>query len=113
MTLVSGDRYAFLCLFSLQAIACAAAYTSEWPLLVICPSSARYHWRHELLKWLDEGSVAPKQIAVVCNSKQALEHDSTRVVIVSYELVSKSDGTYDTAIRGGPLVGRKFRKITV
>lgn len=74
-------------IYSLQAIASAAAYESEWPLLIICPSSARYHWEHELLKWLDEESVTKKQITVVCSSKQKLNRTVTKVVIVSYDLV--------------------------
>lgn len=76
-----------------QAIACAAAYESEWPLLIICPSSARYHWEHELLKWLDEESVTKKQIMVVCKSKQDLNRGVTKVVIMSYELVRVSDNS--------------------
>lgn len=70
-----------------QAISCAAAYESEWPLLIICPSSARYHWEHELLKWLDEESITKKQVTVVSKSKQELYRGVTKVVIVSYELV--------------------------
>lgn len=79
-----------LSLHIIQAIACAAAYESEWPLLIICPSSARYHWEHELLKWLDEESVTKKQIMVVCKSKQDLNRGVTKVVIMSYELVRTS-----------------------
>lgn len=72
-----------------QAISCAAAYESEWPLLIICPSSARYHWEHELLKWLDEDSITKKQITVVCKGKQDLSRGVTKVVIMSYELVRR------------------------
>lgn len=71
-----------------QAIACAAAYKSEWPLLIICPSSARYHWEHELLKWLDKETITKNDIAVVSKSKQDLNRPATKVVIMSYELVS-------------------------
>lgn len=72
---------------SRQAISCAAAYEAEWPLLIISPSSARYHWEHELLKWLDEDSITKKQIVVVCKRKQHLNRGVTKVVIISYELV--------------------------
>lgn len=81
-------RSSFNIVTLIQAIACAAAYESEWPLLVICPSSARYHWEHELLKWLDEESITKKQIMVLCTSKQELNRAVTKVVIMSYELVS-------------------------
>ncbi|CAM9140849.1 unnamed protein product, partial [Laminaria digitata] len=80
---------------TIQAIACAAAYESEWPLLVICPSSARYHWEHELLKWLDEESITKKQIMVVCKSKQDLNRGVTKVVIMSYELVNRMKQVLD------------------
>lgn len=70
-----------------QAISCAAAYEAEWPLLIISPSSARYHWEHELLKWLDEDSITKKEITVVCKRKQNLNRGVAKVVIISYELV--------------------------
>jgi len=37
---------------TVQATAAAAAYVSDWPLLVACPAAARLHWREELLRWL-------------------------------------------------------------
>ena len=30
---------------TIQAVACAAMYRLEWPVLVFTPSSARYHWK--------------------------------------------------------------------
>jgi hypothetical protein len=45
------------CTTTLQAIACAAAYEEDWPLLIISPSTARYHWAHELKHWLDEDTL--------------------------------------------------------
>ncbi|CAM9872577.1 unnamed protein product [Discosporangium mesarthrocarpum] len=77
---------------TIQAIACAAAYRSDWPLLVIAPSSARFHWQHELLKWLEKETLTKEQVIVVCNSKQELAVD-TKVVITSYELVNRMKAT--------------------
>ncbi len=31
-------------------------FHQEWPLLVLCPSSARYHWENEFLNWLGRDS---------------------------------------------------------
>jgi len=39
---------------TVQSIASMACYISEWPLLVLTPSSARFHWETELLHWLGE-----------------------------------------------------------
>jgi hypothetical protein len=35
-----------------QALAIAAAYRSEWPLLIVCPSSMRFAWKTSILKWM-------------------------------------------------------------
>lgn len=53
--------YYFLFIFypgkTVQAIAAMSAYmTSDWPLLVLCPSTARYHWEAEVRHWLGKES---------------------------------------------------------
>jgi SWI/SNF-related matrix-associated actin-dependent regulator 1 of chromatin subfamily A len=50
---------------TVQAIAAMSAYRKEWPLLVLTPSSARYHWEAEIRQWLkdvdmEERKEAPK-----------------------------------------------------
>ena len=39
---------------TIQAIASIAIYHEEWPVLVLSPSGARYHWQNEFLNWLGE-----------------------------------------------------------
>ena len=39
---------------TLQAIAIAAHYRQDWPMLVVCPASMKYTWASELEKWLPE-----------------------------------------------------------
>lgn len=39
---------------TIQAIASLAIYHDEWPVLVLSPSGARYHWQNEFLNWLGE-----------------------------------------------------------
>lgn len=41
---------------TIQGIASMSMYSHEWPLLVLCPSSARYHWASECRKWLGRKS---------------------------------------------------------
>lgn len=31
-------------------------YASEWPLLVLCPSAARYHWEAEIKNWIGKNA---------------------------------------------------------
>jgi SWI/SNF-related matrix-associated actin-dependent regulator 1 of chromatin subfamily A len=37
---------------TIQAIAAMSVYRHEWPILVLSPSSARYHWSTEFKNWL-------------------------------------------------------------
>ncbi|KAI8149301.1 P-loop containing nucleoside triphosphate hydrolase protein [Fennellomyces sp. T-0311] len=37
---------------TIQAIAIAVAYSDEWPVLVVCPSSLRLTWKGEIIRWL-------------------------------------------------------------
>eukprot|EP00605_Chrysophyceae_sp_TOSAG23-4_P000620 GSChrysophyteH1.ASY1.ANO1.699.1 assembled CDS len=69
-----------------SAIGCMCAFKQNWPVLVVCPSSARYHWRSELLNdvTLIEGKSHPLGTTA--------RHRLYKVVIVSYGLV---DTMYD------------------
>ena len=71
---------------TVQAIAAAAAYVSDWPLLVACPASARLHWRDELLRWLPT-LLGAEDVCVVLSGRQALPRAS--VYILSYDLVPR------------------------
>jgi len=41
---------------TVQGIAAMACYSNEWPVLVLSPSTARYHWEAEFLNWLGADS---------------------------------------------------------
>ena len=68
---------------TIQGICIAACYRTEWPLLIISPSSIRMTWSSELSKWLD---ICPLDINVVLNGKA---HLNAPINIVSYDLISK------------------------
>jgi len=47
---------------TIQSIASMSVYHDEWPLLILTPSSARYHWAAEFMNWLgSESSVNDKK----------------------------------------------------
>jgi hypothetical protein len=87
---------------TIQAIASMSVYRKEWPILVLTPSSARYHWATEFKNWLGAASDINKpqegeemasdllqesQIHVLTSSKvDVLPNKSTKVVICSYGL---------------------------
>ena len=89
-----------------------SAYASEWPLLVLSPSSARFNWEAECLKWLgknDEDTSNPRanhdalvekdDIQVLENGKEKIRLDA-KIVVCSYGLlatmITKKRITVDT-----------------
>lgn len=61
-------------------------YREEWPLLIVCPSSLKYCWRDEILKWLPR--VTPKDIQLFKAGKEAFNFDCS-VFIMSYDLATR------------------------
>lgn len=72
---------------TVQAICIAAYYRSEWPLLVVAPSSVRFTWAEAFRRWLP--SLSPDSINVVVKAKDNLR--SGLVNIISYDLLSRMD----------------------
>lgn len=72
---------------TVQAICIAAYYRSEWPLLVVAPSSVRFTWAEAFRRWLP--SVKPDSINVVVKGKDSLR--SGLINIISYDLLNKMD----------------------
>ncbi|TNN84460.1 SWI/SNF-related matrix-associated actin-dependent regulator of chromatin subfamily A-like protein 1 [Liparis tanakae] len=72
---------------TVQAICIAAYYRSEWPLLVVAPSSVRFTWAEAFRRWLP--SLSPDSINVVVKAKDDLR--SGLVNITSYDLLSRMD----------------------
>ncbi|KAI8819051.1 P-loop containing nucleoside triphosphate hydrolase protein [Fimicolochytrium jonesii] len=70
---------------TIQAIATCYFYRSEWPVLIICPSSLRLTWKAEIIKWLD---VPETDIQVIFTAKDLLKETAT-FAIVSYDLASR------------------------
>lgn len=69
---------------TVQAIALCAYFCDDWPILVVCPSSLRFNWSSEFLKWMP--LVDESDINVIVSTKG---HCDGRINIVSYDLVSK------------------------
>ncbi|XP_068428512.1 SWI/SNF-related matrix-associated actin-dependent regulator of chromatin subfamily A-like protein 1 isoform X2 [Clinocottus analis] len=72
---------------TVQAICIAAYYRSEWPLLVVAPSSVRFTWAEAFRRWLP--SLSPDSINVMVKAKDDLR--SGLVNIISYDLLSRMD----------------------
>jgi len=70
---------------TIQAICVASYYRTEWPLLVITPSSLRITWQQAFIKWLP--SVDAEYINVVLTGKDS--STAGLINIISYDLLSK------------------------
>lgn len=103
---------------TIQGVASMVFYYQEWPLLVLSPSGARYHWEIEFQQWLGKESLINQhsdshakegmllddsQIRVLtCGRDEIFPSMHTRVVICSYGLVQ-------ALVESGRLVPGMFR----
>ncbi len=71
---------------SLEGLGLALAYRHEWPLLIVCPNFCKYHWRHEVLKWLPGFEL--KRIQVLVNEREEISSDAS-VLIVTFDIAYK------------------------
>ncbi|CAG8698006.1 8421_t:CDS:1, partial [Acaulospora morrowiae] len=71
---------------TIQALTICSFYESDWPVLIICPSSLRLTWSVEIQKWL---RVSEKSIDVIFNTKSGISFPTRRFVITSYEIAAK------------------------
>ncbi|ELR17128.1 helicase, putative [Acanthamoeba castellanii str. Neff] len=81
---------------TLQAIAIAAYYKEDWPVLVVAPSSVRVQWADNFEKWIP--GLRPDQIKVIMKTK---DNPDGLVNIISYDLV----------VRQTNIAQKKFRVI--
>lgn len=71
---------------TIQALACAAVYKSDWPILIICPSSLKFNWQEESIRWLGSEGIYPSQIQIIAKRSNLItEH--TKILIISYDLL--------------------------
>ena len=71
---------------TIQAIGIAYLYRIDWPMLIVTPSSLKFTWRDELLKWLP--SLRPVNIQLFKTGAESFNFDCC-IYIMSYQLASK------------------------
>jgi SWI/SNF-related matrix-associated actin-dependent regulator 1 of chromatin subfamily A len=69
---------------TIQAIGISSAFISDWPVLVICPSSLKYNWRDEILEWL-QPIINHDRIQIISTAKDELIKEKD-FFIISYDL---------------------------
>lgn len=75
-----------------QALALAAHYADEWPVLVVCPSSLCSAWAEEAAQWLPPGALGIGDSAIQVLARGAeVQRRLARVIIVSYDLLARHE----------------------
>nr|VZI37460.1 unnamed protein product [Spirometra erinaceieuropaei] len=82
---------------TLQGLAIAAAFRSEWPLLIVTPSSVRFSWREQILRWLGGPLNIHRSDIDVVSSARAFTTDDylnprqgpSLITVFSYDLLSR------------------------
>ena len=73
---------------TVQAIGIALLYKEEWPVLIICPSSLKFVWRDEILKWIPNINDDKINIQIFKSSKDYFKC-GVKFYIMSYDLTVK------------------------
>eukprot|EP00917_Polyrhabdina_sp_WS-2016_P032907 GHVP01070089.1.p1 GENE.GHVP01070089.1~~GHVP01070089.1.p1 ORF type:complete len:823 (-),score=120.03 GHVP01070089.1:1945-4413(-) len=73
---------------TLQALAICACYHDEWPVLVVCPSSIRFQWKDQAMRWL-EHLIHETEIEIVKNGKHEIA-STAKLVIISFDMLAKN-----------------------
>lgn len=71
---------------TVQAIAIQFLYRKDWPLLILCPSSLKYIWRDEILKWVHCLKFHDIQLF---DSGKDVFNPKCRIFIISYDLATR------------------------
>jgi SWI/SNF-related matrix-associated actin-dependent regulator 1 of chromatin subfamily A len=73
------------------SIAAAVAFAHDWPVLIVCPSSARHNWQAELTHLLVPVCLSKSDILVVESASQSLTRRSGtyKFIIISYALMQR------------------------
>ena len=61
---------------TIQGIASMSVYHEEWPILILCPSSARYHWENEFRNWLGKENATSESEHTGAFDAEAKEGDA-------------------------------------
>jgi len=73
---------------SLQALMIAYEYsTTDWPLLIVCPSSIRFVWKQQISKWF-KGLVDPTLHVQIIKKGKDLIDPKAKIIIVPYVLLA-------------------------
>ena len=68
---------------TIQALAYAALYPKERPLVIVSPANVKYNWKKEATKWL------PNESVHVVDSGKATAFEPADIIVINYDLMNK------------------------
>lgn len=81
-----------------QCLATCQYFQPQWPVLVLCPSSLRYNWRSEIMRWL---GLLESDVLVPKNSKHYLKNQDQahHFLVLPYSLLTNKSVVAAVAAR--------------
>ncbi|CAM9206983.1 unnamed protein product, partial [Phaeothamnion confervicola] len=80
---------------TLQALAIAACYMEDWPLLIVVPASMRLTWASEVERWFPR--LPASEVHVILGSEDRLDREAPearpRVTVVSFHMLHRLKAT--------------------
>ncbi|XP_011694031.1 PREDICTED: SWI/SNF-related matrix-associated actin-dependent regulator of chromatin subfamily A-like protein 1 isoform X2 [Wasmannia auropunctata] len=81
---------------TIQALGIAHYFKDSWPLLIVAPSSVKYHWSAAIYQYLP--SVPTHYVHHFANAKDCIEDE--KITITSYDLLVRAVATFERHIYG-------------
>lgn len=78
---------------TIQAIGLCSLYKENWPVMIICPTSLKFNWNAELLKWLGGDGLNKQNIQIISSKKDALYKVSKFIISSRPKTVNKKSPT--------------------
>ena len=73
---------------TVQALGISLLFKEDWPILIICPSSLKFVWRDEILKWIPDINDDKINVQIFKTSKDLFKC-GVKIYIMSYDLTVK------------------------
>uniref|UniRef100_A0A0K0FM83 SWI/SNF-related matrix-associated actin-dependent regulator of chromatin subfamily A-like protein 1 n=1 Tax=Strongyloides venezuelensis TaxID=75913 RepID=A0A0K0FM83_STRVS len=80
---------------SIQGLALARYYKSEWPLIIVCPAAVRYSWRDTFYNFLPSFDKSKLFLIEKGSDFIPLDGDTNNVIIISYSMLKNITGMLD------------------
>lgn len=75
---------------TIQAIALSSLYKDDWPVIIVCPTSLKFNWKAEIIKWLSCENIKAESVQVINSNKDQIFKISQFIISNLSFLIIKS-----------------------